>query len=340
MKNFAIVCGGTGGHLSPGIAVAEQLLESGNRCTLVISDKNIDCLMLKKYPHLSYSVTHARPFSKNPIRFFKFVFSQIRSLFFAIFFLRRGKIDCIIGFGGFTNVPFVLAGALLKKKVVLHESNRVIGKSVRILSYFADKIYLPEGVNFRSRFLNKKVECVGYPIRKEFVIYDRTIARRELNIDPNKYLILVMGGSQGAKALTNWAIENCEILNQNGILVYCLTGGEEKHVGENIFKNFSDNMCALYNACDLAVARAGAGTIAELNFYNKPAIFVPYPYAADDHQTKNAQYVASKGRDRWLPEKEINNLTKLVIRTLEELRDGGGERGENPVYKIVSDVTR
>lgn len=342
MKKFVIACGGTGGHLSPGIAIAERLIQDGHQATLVVSDKNVDCRMLKKYPSLKRIVTHARPFSKNPVRFCKFIFSQVQSLFFAIKFLKNSDVDCVIGLGGFTNVPFILGGFLLKKKVVLHESNRVIGKSVRLLANFADKIYLPSGVNFRSRSLNKKVEHIGYPLRKELVRYEQKYAQKLLGIDTDKHVILVMGGSQGAKTLTNWALQNSDILNQRGIAVYCLTGMLNIRMGDNIFKDFSDNMSFVYSAADLVVSRAGAGTIAEVEFFNKPMILIPFPYAAGDHQTKNAQHVASNGRGDWLPEKQIHSLTKLVIQTLDMGRCGGYAHMamENPVIKIVKDVTK
>lgn len=343
MKNFAITCGGTGGHISPGIAVAEQLLREGHQCTLVLSDKNIDRLMLKKYPNMDFITTRARPFSKKLIKFLQFVFSQIRSFFFAAHFLRNKKIDCIIGFGGFTNAPFVLAGFFLRKRVFLHESNRVVGKSIRILSYFAEKVYLPSGVKFRSKYLNKKVEHIGYPLREEFKIFDKVAARESIGIDPLKRLILVIGGSQGAKILTDWAQKNYEILNHHGILVYCITGGFDKKIHGNVFKKFSDNMNVLYNACDLVVSRAGAGTLAEATFFNKPMILVPYPYAAGDHQTKNAQYVVKMGQGYLIPENQINLLTKSVIQVLNTSEHDVSHVfmiKENPVTKIIKDVTK
>ncbi|MDE7183477.1 MAG: hypothetical protein K2O40_03160, partial [Lachnospiraceae bacterium] len=123
-------------------------------------------------------------------------------------------------------------GFFLRKRIFLHESNRVVGKSIRILSYFAEKVYLPSGVKFRSKYLNKKVEHIGYPLRAEFKIFDKVAARESIGTDPLKRLILVIGGSQGAKILTDWAQENYEILNHHGILVYCITGRFDKKIHE------------------------------------------------------------------------------------------------------------
>ncbi len=344
MKNYAIVCGGTGGHISPGIAIAEELLQEGHKCTLIVSNKNIDNSMLRKYLNLKYIVIHARPFSRKPLKFLQFIFSQVRSLFFALSFLVKKRIDCVIGFGGFTNFSFVLAGFFLRKRLILHESNRVIGKSIKVLSLFADKIYLPQGMKFSLKFLNKKVEHAGYPLRKELVRCDSIIARKNIGFNKdNARLILVIGGSQGAKALTNWAMENYKILNKKGIFIYCLTGTVDSDLKGNIFKKFSDDMSMLYNSADIVISRAGAGTIAEVMFYKKPMILVPYPYAADDHQTKNAQYIESLGYGCWLPEKKIDNLTDLVIRSLNvetysNIYDAFFD--ESAVFKIVSYATK
>lgn len=348
IKNYAIICGGSGGHISPGIAIAEALIDQGQKCILVVSKKNIDNKMLKKYSYLQYITIPAQPFSKKPIKFINFVLSQIKSLWVSIKFLRKNCIDCIIGFGGYTNVPIVLVAFFLKKKIILHESNKVIGKSIRCLSLLANRIYLPENIQFGINFLDRKVRHFGFPLRKEIFPINKIEARKILGLDPEKRIILVMGGSQGAKILTKWALDNYKFLNENKIFVYCLTGQcciHDKSDVNNVFQEFSDQMNLLYNAADLIVSRAGAGTIAEAMYCQCPMILIPYKYAAGDHQTKNAQY-AEKLNCAFclsLPENEILKLTSIVIQIFDNYAFKHADDKiciNNTVEIIVNDIRK
>ncbi len=343
MKEYVIACGGTGGHISPGISVAEELIQRGNKCTLVLSNKNVDRKMMQKYHNIDHIITTSLPFSKNPIKFLKFLFSQFKALLKALVWLKKRNVTCIIGFGGFTNAPFIIAGFFLRKKVVLHESNRIIGKSIKILSFLADKIYLGPNMRFGLKLLDKKVQYIGYPLRKEFQKIDKTLARKNLKINEGSKLVLVIGGSQGAKVLTTWALKNYKFFNKKNIFIYCLTGGINFADSGNIFKEFSDDMCTLYNAADLIISRAGAGTIAEATFCEKYMILIPYKYAAEDHQTQNAKYIKSVGLGDWLPEEKIDKLNQLIINFLVK-NDGKfklkSKDIKNPVTEIVDYVTK
>ncbi|MDR2436313.1 MAG: UDP-N-acetylmuramate dehydrogenase [Puniceicoccales bacterium] len=320
MKKYAIVCGGTGGHIAPGIAVAERLLERNNRCILVVSKKEVDGIFLRKYANMEHIVFPVAPFSKRPFKFLKFLLSQSFSFFKALFFLAKNKIDCVIGFGGFTNAPLVLAAFLLKKKIALHESNRVIGKSVRALSIFAHAIYLPPEVNFQLRFLNKKVRHVPCPVRREIFKMDQLAAKEMLGIDFRVRLILVLGGSQGAKILTNWAAENYEKFNARGVRIYCLSGSRAPknfEINGNKFVPFRDDMNPLYNAADAIVSRAGSGTISEAMKCQKKMVLVPYRHAADGHQLANARYAEKLGYAACVEEFEMDILFEKVMEVLE-----------------------
>ncbi len=343
MKEYVIACGGTGGHISPGISVAEELIQRGNKCTLVLSNKSVDRQMMQKYHNIDHIVTTSLPFSKNPIKFLKFLFSQFKALLEALVWLKKRNVACIIGFGGFTNAPFIIAGFFLRKKIVLHESNRVIGKSIKFLSFLADKVYLGPNMRFSLKFLDKKVQHIGYPLRKEFQKIDQTLAKRALKINEASKLVLVIGGSQGAKILTTWALENYKSLNQKNIFLYCLTGEMHFVDSGNVFEKFSNDMCTLYNAADIIVSRAGAGTIAEATFFEKYMILVPYKYAAEDHQTQNAKYIKSVGLGDWLPEERIDDLNSLIIRLLTENNFNLKLKSKdikNPVTEIVNYVTK
>ncbi|MDR2432205.1 MAG: UDP-N-acetylglucosamine--N-acetylmuramyl-(pentapeptide) pyrophosphoryl-undecaprenol N-acetylglucosamine transferase [Puniceicoccales bacterium] len=325
MSRYAIVCGGTGGHLGPGIAIAEELMAQNGECLLLISDKVIDSVMLRKYDQFEYVTLPARPLAKSIWKIFKTMKSQLVSLFQCIKLVKNRKIDCVIGMGGFTNLPAIMAAFLMRKKIVLHESNRVIGKSIKLLAWLADVIFLPPFVNFKSRSLNKKVSYASIPLRREMQKIDKCEARERLGLDPFASVVTVLGGSQGANALNEWAIENFQRLNGQNLTVCCVRGiksdNREEIIGmsddgntiTNLFLPFCNDMSSLLSATDLLVCRAGAGTIAEAIVFGLPMVLVPYPNAAENHQEVNATHVANDGRAIVVRQEDIDLLANIVI---------------------------
>ncbi|MDR2776980.1 MAG: UDP-N-acetylglucosamine--N-acetylmuramyl-(pentapeptide) pyrophosphoryl-undecaprenol N-acetylglucosamine transferase [Puniceicoccales bacterium] len=325
MNRYAIVCGGTGGHLSPGIAIAEELIARNGECLLLISDKAIDSVMLKKYDQFEYIALPAKPLAKNIWKIFETIKSQLVSLHQCIKLMKDRKIDCVIGMGGFTNFPAVMAAFLMGKKIALHESNRVIGKSVKLLAHLADIIFLPPSVNFKSQSLNKKVSHISIPLRREIQKIDKREAKESLGLDPHRSVVTILGGSQGANALNEWAIQNFQRLNSQNLTVCCVRGiksdSQEKIAGmsddgntiTNLFLPFCNDMSSLLSATDLLVCRAGAGTIAEAILFGLPMVLVPYPNAAENHQEVNATHVANEGRAIVVRQEDIDLLANIVI---------------------------
>ena len=323
MSCFVISCGGTGGHLSPGIALAERLTERGHRCCLIISRKSVDVHLVKKYPDLMFVKCPGIFFSWTPFRLIKFFFQQISAFIFAMKLLYKLRPDVIIGFGGFITGGVTLAGYCMLCPIVFHEANRVPGKATRYLSAFARRIYLPEGVFLRG-IHPKPVRHTGCPVRREIYRMDKKEARKALGIDVNGKLLLVLGGSQGASVLNNWAIETFKDLAKEGINVFCLTG-LGKGVSEVIecssihgsqkayFRPFSDQMAEVLSSADLAISRAGAGSIAELIRTRLPAILIPYPYAADNHQWVNAHFFERQGCGILFLQKDLLRLQDEVV---------------------------
>ncbi|MDR1414094.1 MAG: UDP-N-acetylglucosamine--N-acetylmuramyl-(pentapeptide) pyrophosphoryl-undecaprenol N-acetylglucosamine transferase [Puniceicoccales bacterium] len=325
MSAYAISCGGTGGHLSPGIAVAEELTRRNKKCLLLVSEKLIDGVMLKKYSNFDSIVLSAKPFSKNFKKFWQFLKAQMISFFECIKLIREKKITCVIGMGGFTNVPIVLAAFVLRKKIALHESNRIVGKSIKILSYFADVIFLPEEIEFGNGFLRRKTIQATFPLRHEIHKINKSKARNILSLSEDGFVLTVLGGSQGAEALNQWAVANMEQLNAHGIALCCVRGikSDKNEIVEgksgsgstvrNAFLSFCNDMSMLLSATDLLVCRAGAGTIAEAAFFSLPMILVPYPNSADNHQQANAAYVEKKGAALVVNEDNIEVLLETVL---------------------------
>jgi len=323
MSSFLISCGGTGGHLSPGIALAEGLLARGHQPTLLISHKKVDTRLIEKYPHLKFIRIPGAPFTLKPVGFARFVLRQTQGLFRSFSLVRSPRPDAIVGFGGFTTASIILAGALMKVPVALHEANRVPGRAIRLLGRLGRRVYLPPGVRLPD-LRSSVVHAMGLPVRKEIKRINREDARTQFGLDPQQGVLVVLGGSQGASKLNEWAREKAEPLAAENVQVYCVTGlgkgdsGEKTYKGRNgqtvkaQFVPFCDRMGDLMSAADLVVSRAGAGTIAELIRCETPAILIPYPHAADNHQWANARYFEQQGGGIVIAQERVGELLKEV----------------------------
>ncbi|MFT3782333.1 MAG: UDP-N-acetylglucosamine--N-acetylmuramyl-(pentapeptide) pyrophosphoryl-undecaprenol N-acetylglucosamine transferase [Nibricoccus sp.] len=323
MKRFLISCGGTGGHLSPGIALGEALVARGYEATLLISNKKVDARLIEKYSHLKFLRIPGAPFSLNPVGFARFVIKQTSAFVFGINLVRKQRPDGIIGFGGFTTASVILAGALFNVPVVLHEANRVPGRAIRLLGRLARRVYLPPGIQLRD-VRATAIRHMGLPVRKEIVREPRDASRESFGLDPRFHVLTVLGGSQGATSLNEWAYEKAAQLSLEGIQVCCVTGLGKREPETREFRTrngeivkaqfipFCDRMGALLSASDLVISRAGAGTIAELIRCTTPAILIPYPFAADNHQWANARYFEMQGGGMVIAQEHIADLTVEV----------------------------
>ena len=306
MSKYLISCGGTGGHLSPGISLAEGLIARGHKPVLLVSQKKVDSRLLEKYPQLHFERLPGTGFSFSPVQLIKCLVSQVRAFFQCVQLVRSMRPEVLVGFGGFTSAPIVVAGCLLGVPVALHESNRVPGLAVRTLGRFVRRVYLPSGIRIAA-IRASVTRHLGLPVRREFVRQSQSTARLALGLNPAQKLLVFLGGSQGSGALNDWVRSHVAALADEGIQVYCVTGmgkgrdGVTDYRAKNgalvraEFVAFSDRIAELFSAADLVVSRAGAGTLAELIRCETPAILVPFPQAADDHQKANAAYFERQG---------------------------------------------
>ena len=328
MSRFLISCGGTGGHLSPGISLAEGLVARGHAVTLLISQKKVDARQIEKYPHFEFLRVPGTGFSWSPVRFARCVVTQTRGFFFCRRLVREAKPDGIVGFGGFTSAGIALAGWLHGVPVALHESNRVPGLAIRVLGRLARRVYLPAGIRLPGVHAGA-VRYGGMPVRQEITRLPQAAARTALGLDPNQKVLAVLGGSQGAGSLNNWARAQLPLLAAEGVQVYCVTGLDKGAATEPdglktktgapiraVFMPFCDQMAELLSAADLVVSRAGAGTIAELIRCETPAILVPYPQSADDHQRANAAFFERQGGGLVIEQAFLPALRSEVLDTI------------------------
>jgi UDP-N-acetylglucosamine--N-acetylmuramyl-(pentapeptide) pyrophosphoryl-undecaprenol N-acetylglucosamine transferase len=326
-RTYLLSCGGTGGHLSPGIALAEGFAARGDRAVLLISEKQVDARLAAKYPALRFAPIPGSPFGAHPAVLTRFLVTQSKGLTAGLRLVRSLRPAGIIGFGGFTTASVILAGALHGVPVALHEANRVPGKAVRHLARLARRVYLPPGVALPG-VATAKVRSASLPVRAEIRPLPRTEAAARLGLDPAKKILVVFGGSQGATPLNTWARSAAGAFAARDVQLACVTGlgkGDAELTtavgphGEPVRATwipFCDDVAALLSAADLVVARAGAGSLAEFARIGSPAILVPYPQAADDHQRANAAWFAAQGGGVVLEQAALAELTRLTAALL------------------------
>ena len=291
--NILLAAGGTGGHLSPAIAVAEDLSEEGIIAHL-ITDQRCKKYLPQKYNY-NISIIEHEVFSKKPLKFLKFIISLIKNIIFAIKIIRQKQIDLIISFGGYTAITINIAAVISKKKLILHEQNACIGRVNKIFARWADKIIISYPKIKGLKKHNHKLSLCSFPTRKKF---------QKINIKKHKkFTILIIGGSQGASIFSkifNKIIATKLIDNLKNIKLFQQVRSNQLQNIKSLYKkhnlNFEVNsyfhdINYKMSEADLIISRAGASSIAEIIKYEKPAILIPYPHAKDNHQFYNAKYL-------------------------------------------------
>ena len=324
--NAVIACGGTGGHLFPGIAVAEVLRDRGHEVMLLVSEKDIDALALSGRTNFRVEKlpTVGLPSAFSPallgfVRRFYESLSLCRSLY------HKFKPQVVLGMGGFTSTAPVLAGRIRGIATFIHESNAVPGKANRLTARMVQAVML--GFKECAPFFPKAhTEVTGTPVRTELVRLDRKLARRKLGLQEDLPTLLVMGGSQGASGINQALIKSLPFLHGVPLQVIHLSGTrDERLVADNYRREsvpayiaaFHHQMEEPYSAADLVVARAGAASLAEFASFSLPGILIPFPYATDDHQTRNAEIYARLEAAVLLQESELSG--ELLARKISEL---------------------
>ncbi len=318
-----IACGGTGGHVFPGLAVAEELMARNHEIKLLVSKKAIDQTAVWSWVNDADNVRLAA----EPIRSvgwtggrraFLFGHRMLQGMTDCMSVCRRFRPDIVLGMGGFTSAPAVMAARCMGRgsvRTLLHESNAVPGKANRWLGRFVDHVAL--GLEECRWFAGRKPYTVtGTPIRNVLRAGRINNAHEKIGLDPERLTILVMGGSQGARAV-NWAViealPHLEAWSGKVQFIH-LSGSRCETIVSAAYKrneistkvmSFCDQMDTVYSAADLVIARAGASTLAEIAAYGLPSILVPYPHAVGNHQWHNALVFQRLGAARLIQEEDL-----------------------------------
>jgi UDP-N-acetylglucosamine--N-acetylmuramyl-(pentapeptide) pyrophosphoryl-undecaprenol N-acetylglucosamine transferase len=324
--NTVIACGGTGGHLFPGLAVAEVLRDRGHEVLLFISEKEIDSLAVSQHPEFRFeklpTVGLPSPFSPAILRFlgrFNESLARCREIY------RSFKPNVVLGMGGFTSTAPIMAGRMRGVPTFIHESNAIPGKANRLTARMVRAVLL--GFKECAPFFPRAtVEVTGTPIRAGLQPMDGGEARRKLGLREELPTLLVMGGSQGATGINQAMIKSLPSLHGQPLQVIHLSGAkDERLVADNYHREnipayvaaFHHQMELVYSAADVAIARSGAASLSELAFFGLPSILIPFPYAADDHQTRNAEIFTKSEAALMVREAELSgDVLSAKIREL------------------------
>lgn len=324
-KKIIIAGGGTGGHIFPAIAIANALKQKqpGIEFLFVGAKGKME---MDRVPQAGYSIIgidiaglNRSSLIKNiglPVKIIKSFF-QVRKIF------KDFQPDAVIGVGGYSTFPVLKQAQAKGIPTFIHESNSFAGKSNKMLAGGATRIFT--GTDGMDRFFPaEKITITGNPVRKQIV--DAAITKEKalefFGLESGKTTLLVVGGSLGARSINEAVLAGIDELLKAGLQVIWQTGkslsaeaAQQAAMHKEVWANeFITNMEYAYAAADIVIARAGAMTVAEICVVKKPAIFVPYPFAAEDHQTVNAQQLVNKNAALMVKDAEAKDtVVKMAV---------------------------
>ena len=308
-----IAAGGTGGHLFPALALAQEFKSIG--ITTLVIGRTTAILQAEFHkagiPFLEIPIVRI---PRKKTGFILFPFRAGHAFFSAAACLLRFRPSAVIGMGGYACAAPASVAALLRIPLYFCEQNLLPGKVTRIFSRISSAVFTSFPDSFRYLRTKRTIEF-GNPLRSFAEKNEKMTARQKLKIDEQKFTVLILGGSRGAHRINLKISESLDYLLPQEVQFIHLTGADdlsgvaeayERKNFQNYSKGFFPEMGLLYSAADLVICRAGATTIAELNFFGLPSILIPYPFASEDHQRLNANFIAGCGAAILREESSLN----------------------------------
>ena len=349
-----IAAAGTGGHINPGIAIANEIKKhhSNAEITFIGAGRGLENDLV---PRAGYKLQNIEAYGIQrtiSIQNLKNAIKTLKSYKTATNIVRKINPDVIIGTGGYICGPVCSAGIKLGIPTILHESNAFPGMAVKILSKKVDAV-LAGFEDTKKRLPNaKKVVVTGTPTKVEKINLSKEQKeniKKQFNIKNELPIVTIFGGSQGAESINKCLVEVInDKLNKNYQIIWAVGNKNYEEISKSI--KSSENACIVpyiynmeevMNLADLVVARSGAMTITEVAKCGKPAIFIPYPYATENHQEYNARVLANAGAARIILDKELtkeklNKTINEMINDKEKLEQMG-EKAQKVSIKNVED---
>jgi UDP-N-acetylglucosamine--N-acetylmuramyl-(pentapeptide) pyrophosphoryl-undecaprenol N-acetylglucosamine transferase len=307
-RTILIMAGGTGGHIYPGLAVADALRAQGWNVVWLGAPNSMEAELVPKhgYPVAWVNFTGVR--GKGLLRLLTLPFTLLRALGQSADAIFRHRPDVVLGMGGYITMPGGLMAAILRRPLVIHEQNSIAGMSNKVLAKLAARVL--------SGFpgVLKRAEWCGNPVRADIAALSEPQARYDAR--SGKLNVLVVGGSLGAKALNEAVPQALAMLSeQERPNVLHQTGKKNLEAVQKLYAEagvsadihpFLDDMANQYAIADVLICRAGALTIAELAAAGVASVLIPLPIAVDDHQTHNARFLSEHGAAVLLPQKDLS----------------------------------
>ena len=312
--------GGTAGHIYPALTVAARLAAEGHEVTFVGTPDGLEARLVPE-AGVSFHAVKSSGFDRgNPLTLLTSAVKVLASVGAALRVLRRVAPDVVVGFGGYVSLPIGVAATLKRVPLVLHEQNSVPGLANRILARWARAVAVtyPESADRLTRA--GSVVVTGNPVRDAVLEASRERGREALGVGDDAVVVLVFGGSRGARHI-NEAMRSLapQLLREPRVQVIHVAGHAEygdvvralddvlgADAGRYTVLDYVERMGDAIAASDVVVARAGATSIAEITAIGRASVLVPYPYATDDHQTGNARAVADAGGAIIVPDGELD----------------------------------
>jgi len=353
VKKIIFCAGGTGGHIFPAISLKKFLKKQGYEI-LLVTDKRGGIFFKDDFDEKLYFLNTDSPINKNFFGKFFAILKICTSILKSIFILNKEKPNLIIGFGGYVSFPLSFLSKFFKIPLIIYENNLILGRANKKLLPIAKKILLGNDTpkNFPQEYENKIIN-VGNILREEIINFTGQ------NNNNSNFVILVLGGSQGAEIFGKVLPETIKMLSDSGndieIIQQCLEH-QKKILTEfynlNNIKNyifdFKKDIFNLFPLADIAISRCGSSTTAELVQTQTPFIGVPYPYSMDNHQHLNAKYYEKKGCCLLVEQSNFNseNLFNLIAdfiknkNKLKEIRKNMEKNSNKDVYKNIEIVIK
>ncbi|MDO5691563.1 MAG: undecaprenyldiphospho-muramoylpentapeptide beta-N-acetylglucosaminyltransferase [Pseudomonadota bacterium] len=321
-KCALVMAGGTGGHIFPGLAVAEALRARGWRVHWFGAPGSMEEKLVPPRGFAFETIEFGGVRGKGALTLVLLPLRLLKAFGQSIGVIRRVKPDVLVGLGGYITFPGGLMGVALNKPLVLHEQNSIAGMANKVLAGVADRVFTAfPGVLPKAR----KVQWVGNPLREAFTQYAEPAERFAGRAGPLK--VLVVGGSLGAQALNEVVpkalaliapAQRPAVMHQSGAKqIDALRANYEAAGVQAELLPFIDDMARAYAEADLVICRAGASTVTEIAAIGAAALFVPFPHAVDDHQTTNARFLVDQGAGWLIQQRDLTpqGLADLLQKT-------------------------